>query len=83
MKNKKSIFQISNFLKTKFSTMKNKKGQFDEPGIWIGLLFGLIGAAIGLIIAKKMDVNVFIRIINALVVGIICFFVGWKVADSG
>lgn len=65
--------------------IQSKKGQMemDELGLWVGLILGVIGAIIGLIIAKKMDVGIFMRLLNAAVVGVICFFIGWKIADSG
>lgn len=63
--------------------IQSKKGQFDEPAAWVGLLLGLIGAFIGLIIAKRTEAGILIRIMSAIVCGIACFFIGWKIVDSG
>jgi hypothetical protein len=47
-----------------------------------GVLFGLLGAGIAIIIAQKMGSPVPFRLIIAGVVGVVCYFVGGKIAEG-
>ena len=61
----------------------NKKAQieFDDISI-IGIIFGLIGAGIGVIVAKQTGSPVLIRLLSGLVCAVACYFVGSKIADE-
>lgn len=65
--------------------LENKKGQLelDEPSVWVGLLFGIIGALLGVFITARMDGGLFLKLASAVITGSVCFIVGWKIVDSG
>lgn len=48
----------------------------------VGVLFAVVGAIIGIIIAKKMGNALVARLLVGAVVGIICYFVGSKIASD-
>ena len=50
---------------------------------WMGVLFGIFGMLIGIIIAKKMGSGVPYRLIVGALVGVVCYFVGGKIVESG
>lgn len=61
----------------------NKKGQLDFDDISIvGVLGGLIGAGIGIIIAKQTGATVPFRIIAGAICAIVCYFVASKIIEE-
>lgn len=61
----------------------NKKAQFDFDDMNIvGIIFGLVGAGIGILVAKQMGSGVLIRIMSGIICAIVCYFVGGKIADD-
>ena len=61
----------------------NKRGQIDFDDLNVpGILFAIVGAFIGLIVAAKMGAGIFIKIATVLVTAIACYFVGGKISES-
>jgi uncharacterized membrane protein YfcA len=61
----------------------NKAAQIDFDDINIvGVIFGLIGAGIGILVASRMDGGLFIKLLSALICAVVCYFVGSKITDE-
>jgi len=61
----------------------NNKGQLDFDDISIpGIVFGLVGAGIGIIVAKQAGATVFFRILSGIVCAISCYFIGGRIASD-
>ena len=54
---------------------------FDDINI-VGVIFGLVGAGIGIIMAKQMGSGIVIRLLSGLVCAVACYFIGGKIADG-
>lgn len=61
----------------------NKRGQidFDEFSL-MGVVFGLVGGMISIIITARMGGGLPTKLIGFAVTGIVCYFVGSKIADE-
>lgn len=47
-----------------------------------GILFGIIGAIIAIIVSQKMGNGVPARLFIGLIVGVVCYFAGGKIAEN-
>lgn len=54
---------------------------FDDFNI-VGVIFGLVGAGIGIIVSKQMGSSVTMRLIAAVICAGVCYFVGGKIAGD-
>ena len=57
----------------------NKLAQELNP---IGIVMGVVGALLGYIMAGRMEVGILMKLITAVVTGIICYIVSTAIANQ-
>lgn len=63
--------------------INDKKAQMDFEDISIaGIVFALVGAGVGIIVAKQTGSPVIFRILSGIVCGIVCYVLGSKILDG-
>ena len=60
---------------------KKAQGEFDDISI-PGIVFALIGAGVGIIVANQAGRTVIFRILSGIICATACYFVGSKIADG-
>jgi len=61
----------------------NKKAQIDLDDLnLVGIIFGIIGGLIAVFIVDRMGSGLFWKLAGFLVSGIVCYFIGGKIADD-
>jgi len=55
---------------------------FDDISI-VGLVLGVIGGLFSVFITDRMGGGLFLKLAGMLITGVVCYFVGGKIAESG